>query len=191
MTLTSLALGEMTWTKRIAMVFAGAALISVAAQVSVPFYPVPMTLQTLAILAIGLAFGARMGAATVVTYLGYGLVGLPVFANGMNGVAFMGPTAGFLIGFVGMAYIAGLAAGRGVIVMALAALVAAALLYIPGLAWPMGVAGAFGLEVWGHDLAFGELLGAFMTPFLIGDAAKAVLAAVIVAGGVQALKHRA
>lgn len=191
MTLTSLALGELTWTKRAAAVIAGSVLIALASQVSVPFFPVPMTLQTLAILFVALAFGATMGATTVLTWLGYGLIGLPVFANGANGVAFTGPTAGFLVGFVGMAYIAGLAAGRGVVVMAVTALVASALLYIPGLVWPMGVAEALGLTVWGHDLAFGDLLGAFMTPFLLGDAVKAVLAALIVAGGVKALQARA
>ncbi|UWQ20675.1 biotin transporter BioY [Jannaschia sp. W003] len=190
MTLTSMALGQMNWTKRAALAVAGSVLIALAAQVSVPFYPVPMTLQTLAVLFVGLAFGARMGAATVALYLAEGLAGLPVFANGMNGVAFAGPTAGFLVGFVAMAAIAGLAAGRGLAAMIGAALVASAVLYVFGLAWPMGVAGALGVGVWGQDLATGELLGAFMTPFLLGDAIKAVLAAVIVAGGVKAL-HRA
>lgn len=191
MTLTSLALGEMTWTKRVVAAIAGAALISIAAQISVPFFPVPMTLQTLAILFVALAFGSNLGAVTVLTYLGYGLMGMPVFANGGNAAAFFGPTAGFLVGFVGMAYVAGLAAGRGLIVMAVTALVASALLYVPGLAWPMGVAETLGVQVWGHDLAISELLKAFMTPFLLGDAVKAVLAALIVAGGVKALRGRA
>lgn len=175
--------------RKLAIVLGGSILIAVAAQVSVPFFPVPMTLQTLAILAIALTFGARMGAATVIAYLGQGAMGLPVFANFGFGLPYMmGPTAGFLVGFVLMAYVAGLASGKGLAAMALASLAAAALLYIPGLAWPMGMAQVFGIDAGWASLSTERVLGAFATPFLLGDAVKAVLAAVLVYAGARALK---
>jgi biotin transport system substrate-specific component len=93
------------------------ALLTLSAKISVPFYPVPMTLQTLAVLLIGAAYGWRLGAATVILYLAHGFFGAPVFANTPPAVAgpmyFVGPTAGFLIGFVASAAIAGLAVERG------------------------------------------------------------------------------
>ena len=92
---------------RIGLIIAGTAILALAAKVQVPFWPVPMTLQTLAVLIVGLTFGARMGAVTLLAYLAEGASGLPVFAGGMNGVAFAGPTAGFLVGFVLMAWVAG------------------------------------------------------------------------------------
>lgn len=186
MTLTQAAFGADTFTKKLALVLGGSLFIALAAQVSVPFFPVPMTLQTLAILIVGLSFGARLGAVTVLAYLAEGAAGLPVFANMGAGPVYMaGPTAGFLLGFVGMAYVAGLAAGRGFAAMVLASLVAAALIYLPGLAWPLGVAQATGVEAGWAALSFDKVLGAFATPFLIGDTFKAVLAALAVAGGMK------
>ncbi|PYE85839.1 biotin transporter BioY [Pseudoroseicyclus aestuarii] len=167
------------------MVLGGSLAIAVAAQISVPMIPVPMTLQTLAILVVGLTYGARLGGATLLAYLAEGALGLPVFSNGGAGLAYMaGPTGGFLLGFALMAWLAGLLAenglGRGTLRLTLAALVPAAVLYLPGIAWltvltPLDLSGAF---------------TAGAAPFLIGDAVKAVLAAMIVSGGWAALKHR-
>ena len=188
MTLTQAAFGADTFTKKLALVVAGTMFIAIAAQISVPFFPVPMTLQTLAILIVGLSFGARLGAVTVLAYLAEGAMGLPVFANGGAGLAYMaGPTAGFLLGFIAMAYVAGLAAGRGVVPMLVASLVAAALIYIPGLAWPLGVASATGIDAGWAGLAANKVFAGFAQPFLLGDAVKAVLAALAVAGGMKLL----
>ena len=177
-----------------AMVLGGSLFIAIAAQISVPMYPVPMTLQTLAILLVGLSFGSRLGALTVIAYLAEGAMGLPVFANAMNGAAFFGPTAGFLVGFVGLAWVAGFAAERGlakgIVGTAIAGIVASALLYIPGIAWPMSVAQLSGIEAGWIGREFGSYYWAyFMAPFLIGDAVKAVLAALIVSGGWKVLKR--
>ena len=177
-----------------ALVVGGSLFIALAAQVSVPMIPVPMTLQTLAILLVGFAFGARLGAATLLAYLAEGAMGLPVFAQGMNGIAFFGPTAGFLVGFVGLAAIAGVAADRGVrgfVGTAAVALLASALLYVPGVLWAMSLAEMAGIDAakWGAD-SFGSVWTYYMAPFLIGDAVKAVLAALIVTGGWAALKGR-
>lgn len=175
-----------------ALVLGGSLLIAIAAQISIPMFPVPMTLQTLAILLVGFAMGSRLGALTVAAYLAEGLVGLPVFANAMNGAAFAGPTAGFLVGFIGLAWMAGFAAERGlangVVGTALAAVVASAALYIPGILWPMSVAGATGIEAGWIARDFGSYYWAyFIAPFLIGDAVKAVIAALVVTGGRKAL----
>jgi biotin transport system substrate-specific component len=179
---------------RALMVLGGSLFIAIAAQISVPMYPVPMTLQTLAVLLVGLTFGARMGALTVVAYLAEGAMGLPVFANGGSFTAFAGPTAGFLLGFVGLAWIAGLAADRGVkglVPTALVCLVASALLYLPGAAWAMAADALFGFDAskWGAD-NLSMIWAYYMSPFLIGDAVKAVIAALIVTGGWKALAGR-
>ena len=135
MTLAKALVPSQSLLARALMVVGGSLFIAIAAQISVPMLPVPMTLQTLAILIVGLTFGARMGALTVLAYLGEGAMGLPVFANGGNGAAFFGPTAGFLVGFVMMAAIVGYAADRGVkglVGTAAVALLASALLVHPG-----------------------------------------------------------
>ncbi|SDZ31415.1 biotin transport system substrate-specific component [Jannaschia faecimaris] len=190
MTLTAMALGRMTLMKQAALVLGGTGVLALASQVSVPFYPVPMTLQTLAVLSIGFAFGSRLGAITVLAWLAQAAMGAPVLSNFGNAATFFGPTAGFLVGFVGMAFLAGLASEKGLFKMAGMGLLASALLYVPGLAWPLGVAEAMGLQVWGQDLAFGALLDAFAMPFLLGDAVKAVLAAALVSGGLSVLRKR-
>lgn len=187
------ALSQLSLTKQAALVLASTMVIAIAAQVSVPFFPVPMTLQTLAILSVGFALGARLGAITLLTYLAEGAMGAPVFTNFGSAASLVGPTAGFLIGFVGMAWIAGLATDRGItgpVKLSLVAIAASLALYIPGLAWPLGVANAMGVSVYGADLSFAALTDVFMMPFLIGDIAKAVIAAVLVSGGLSWLRAR-
>ena len=193
MTLTHAAFGAGSVTRNAGLVLAGTVLIAIAAQVAIPFYPVPLTLQTLAILSVGLAFGSRLGAATVLAYLAEGAMGLPVFAGGGAGLAYMaGPTAGFLLGFVLMAYVAGLFAERSksFVVMAVGALLASALLYLPGVAWPMAVAQLFGISASWVGSSADVIWTHWVSPFLFGDAVKALLAALVVAGGWKALSAR-
>jgi biotin transport system substrate-specific component len=96
---------------------AGTALLTLSAKVQVPMWPVPMTMQTFAVLVIGAAFGWRLGVATVALYLAEGAFGLPVFANaperGMGLAYMMGPTGGYLIGFLVAAGVLGWLAERG------------------------------------------------------------------------------
>ena len=172
MTLTKALVPAPTLAQKAAMVLAGTALIAISAQISVPFFPVPMTLQTLAVLLVGFALGARLGALTVLAYVAEGAMGLPVFSGFKAGLG--GPTTGFLLGFVLMAFVAGWAADRGlrsVLGLAAVALLASARLYVPGVAW---LATAIGFE---------KAVAAGMLPFLAGDAVKAVLAALVVTGG--------
>jgi biotin transport system substrate-specific component len=102
-------------TARLAALSIGGALaLAVSAKAQVPFYPVPMTLQTLVVLIIGAAFGARLAAATVLLYLVEGLLGLQVFAGLSAGPAYMaGPTGGYLAGFLVAAALVGWLAERG------------------------------------------------------------------------------
>lgn len=194
MTLAKALVPSQSLVTRALMVLGGSLFIALAAQVQVPMIPVPMTLQTLAVLIVGLTYGARLGALTLVAYLAEGLMGLPVFAGGMNAIAFAGPTAGFLVGFVGMAAIAGYAADRGVkglVPTALVSLLASALLYVPGVAWAMSLAKVAGLDTaaWGAD-NFGMVWEYYIAPFLMGDVVKAAAAALIVTGGWAMLKGR-
>ncbi len=185
MTLSHALFPAMNRATQVALVLGGSLFIALAAQISVPMIPVPMTLQTLAILIVGLTFGARLGAATLFVYLAQGAMGLPVFANGAGTLAYMmGPTGGFLLGFWAMAWLAGLAADRGIakgfVSTAGVTLVLSALLYIPGLLWPAAVMGKTLDVLWLH----------WMSPFLAGDAVKAVIAALVVTGGWAVLKAR-
>lgn len=184
-TLTQAMIGHDGLVRKAGLILGGSLFIAMAAQVSVPFFPVPLTLSTLAVLIVGLTFGSRLGAAAVLAYLAEGAMGLPVFAGGMNGVSLVGPTAGFLYGYVGMAWLAGLVVerglARGAISTALCGIAISALLYIPGLAWPAAVMGTAAPELWAY----------WMAPFLIGDTVKAVIAAMVVWGGWKALAARA
>lgn len=180
--------------RKLGLVVGGSLFIALAAQVSVPFYPVPVTLQTLAILIVGLTYGSRLGAATLLAYLAQGAAGLPVFAGGASLTALWGPTAGFLVGFVGMAWLAGLAVekglAKGIFSTALCGIVISALLYLPGVAWPMYVAEAFDITGKWVGSSSSVIWQYWVSPFLLGDAVKAVIAAMVVWGGWQAHKKR-
>ena len=89
----------------------GSILLAISSKIKIPFYPVPMTMQTFIVLLIGIAFGWKLGVATISLYLFEGIIGLPVFSGtpekGLGLVYFTGPTMGYLIGFLIAAYIAG------------------------------------------------------------------------------------
>lgn len=117
-------LAALTWPTRpgetvgavraIVLVVLGTALMALSAKVSLPLPYVPMTLQTLVVLMIGAAYGRRLGSATMIAYLAEGALGAPVFAGPVGGIApLVGPTAGYLFGFVAAAFVAGSLAERG------------------------------------------------------------------------------
>ena len=155
------------------LTFAGSTLIALCAQVSVPFYPVPVTMQTFAVFLIGLTYGWRLGGITVALYLVEGAIGLPVFAGGKGGlIVLMGPTAGYLYGFFLAAVACGWFAERGfdrsyfkLIVPLLAGNV---LLYTSGLIWLGNFIG------WDKPV-----LDLGMYPFILGDLLKIAMAAVL------------
>ena len=100
--------------RSVILVVLGTALLTLSAKVNLPLPYVPMTLQTLVVLVIGAAYGWRLGSATLLAYLAVGAIGLPVFAGPVGGIApLAGPTAGYLFGFVGAAFVTGWLAERG------------------------------------------------------------------------------
>jgi biotin transport system substrate-specific component len=122
------------------VVVLGSVLMALSAKIQVPFYPVPMTMQTGVVLLIGGACGWRLGGLAMLAYLAEGLVGLPVFAGAIAGPAYMaGPTAGYLVGFVPSAALMGLAIERGwtrgLVGMAAALVVASLIPFVTGVAW--------------------------------------------------------
>jgi len=118
----------------------GTVLITISAKVKIPFYPVPMTMQTFVILLIGITFGHKIGLATVTLYLFEGIFGLPVFANspekGIGLAYFIGPTMGYLIGFLIAVYLSGLFKyDKGIINTFLKLIFSVSFIYILGLIW--------------------------------------------------------
>ena len=97
--------------KTFILIFVGTVALTISAKLKIPFYPVPMTMQTFIVLFLGLAFGYKIGLATVGVYLLEGIVGIPVFSNspekGVGLIYFTGPTMGYLIGFLSAVFFAG------------------------------------------------------------------------------------
>lgn len=181
--------------QNVVLVLVGTLVIAVAAKIKVPFIPVPMTLQTLAIVLIAASYGFRLGTLTIVAYLGEGLLGLPVFTNtpplAAGPLYFFGPTGGYLAGFVALAMIVGAAADRGwdrSVVRLFAAIVAGeVVMFALGFVWLAWFASlssdATGL---GADAAF----AGGVAPFIWGDLLKAALAAFLVPAAWSQLRRR-
>jgi biotin transport system substrate-specific component len=155
-----------------ALALLGTLVLVVSAKVQVPFYPVPMTLQTLAVLTLGALFGARLAAATVALYLGEGLIGLPVFAGAGAGPLYLvGPTGGYLVGFLLAAALVGWLAERGWTrgwLLALAAMTLGhVVIFVVGFAWLALALGA--AKAWAVGVA----------PFAAATLAKTLLAAAL------------
>ncbi len=97
--------------KYILVIFLGSILLTISSKIKIPFYPVPMTMQTFVVLFLGLAFGWKLGVTTIALYLFEGIIGLPVFSGtpekGIGLVYFTGPTMGYLIGFLVATFLAG------------------------------------------------------------------------------------
>jgi biotin transport system substrate-specific component len=171
----------------LALVLGGSIFIALCTQIAVG-YPVPVTGQTFAVLMVGALLGARRGALSVLTYLAEGAAGLPVFAHGRAGLAaLMGPTAGYLVGFVGAAYLVGMLAERGwdrrpgttISAMILGNVV----IYGFGLTWLGCLAYLLGKPVGGGVLAVG------LYPFLAGDMLKIALAAALLPAGWRLIRY--
>ena len=159
----------LTLTHKIALVIGGSILLALSAHVKVPFYPVPMTMQTMLVLLIGMAYGSRLGFATIMTYLAQGAIGLPVFASGA-GIAYMaGPTGGYLFGFAIAAFVVGLLAesgwGKNFATMAAAMVIGNVVIYAFGVSHLSSIVGDFSKAI-----QFG------LAPFIYGDLLKIVIA---------------
>lgn len=156
--------------RTIAICLGGAALMTLAAKVQIPFWPVPMTLHTMAVMAFAVAFGPRLAVSIFLTYLAAGAVGLPVFSGSPErgiGLAYMvGPTGGYLLGYlIASGLIGALAAGQGLVRRTLAMLIGMVPIYGLGMAW---------LALY---VPANQLFAAGVAPFLLGDLVKIALVA--------------
>ncbi len=162
--------------KQATLVVLGIVALAIAAKIKVPMWPVPITMGTFAVLSIGAAYGARLGFVTIMGYLLIGALGFDVFAGSSAEAAglsyMMGGTGGYLVGYVLATVALGALAARGwdrsVGRMAGALLIGNALIYVPGLIW-LGM-------LYGWDK---PILQWGLFPFLVGDAIKLVLAALL------------
>jgi len=164
-----------------ALVVFGSLLLAVSAQFKIPLYPVPVTGQTLVVLLIGMTYGPRLGGITLAAYLFEGALGLPVFAGGAAGAAvLMGPTAGYLFGFllaaIAMGYLAERGMGRTVVSTIAAMVIGNCVIYLCGALWLANFIG------------FGQAIAAGVLPFLYGDALKLVVAAGLMPWAWRAVK---
>src|SRR5918994_6011094 len=176
--------GTSKMLRAVILAFLGSALLTLSAKVQVPFYTVPMTMQTLVVLLVGMAFGARLGIATVALYLAEGAVSLPVFAGTPEkgiGLAYMtGPTGGYLLGFILAAALAGwiVERRRDAAGLALAVVAGSVAIYAPGVLWLATFVG------------FGRALELGLVPFLWGDLLKAGLAFTVALCGAALVRRR-
>ena len=140
--------------KKIILVFLGTVLLTISAKIKVPFYPVPMTMQTFVVVLIGITLGWKLGLTTIFLYLFEGAVGLPVFAGTPEkglGISYMiGPTGGYLVGFILSVFIAGFVnLNKNIFVKFLLITLSIFAIYITGVPWLAYLAGWEVAYVWG------------------------------------------
>ena len=155
--------------KSLITVILGSIILTISAKIKIPFYPVPMTMQTFVVLLLGISFGYKIAVATVGLYLLEGILGLPVFSNspekGIGIVYFTGPTMGYLIGFLFASFFAGYLNFRtGIFVIFLKLIFSVSFIYIFGIIWLGTLIG------WDKPII---QLG--VTPFLIAELLKILL----------------
>tara|TARA_B100001250_G_scaffold95149_1_gene79476 strand:- start:27 stop:578 length:552 start_codon:yes stop_codon:yes gene_type:complete len=154
--------------------FIGTILLTISAKIKIPFYPVPMTMQTFVVLFLGIAFGYKVGVATIFLYLLEGIAGLPVFSNspekGIGITYFVGPTMGYLIGFIFACFLAGyFKYNSNHIINFLKILISTSIIYVFGVIWLGTLIG------WDKPIL---QLGVF--PFLLAELFKILLLTLLV-----------
>ena len=167
--------------KSIFVIFLGSVALTISAKIKIPFYPVPMTMQTFVVLFLGLSFGYKIGLASVGLYLFEGIIGIPVFSNspekGVGLIYFTGPTMGYLIGFLIATFLAGYLNFRtNIFYIFLKLIISVSIIYILGVLWLGNLIG------WDKPvIQFG------VTPFLLAELFKISLLSII---GKKLLKLR-
>ena len=170
-----------------ALIAGGSIVVALSAQIAIR-HPIPVTGQTFAVLLLAALLGSRRGVLCLLTYLAEGLLGLPVFAQGRGGLAaFLGPTGGYLVGFVVAAWIVGVLSertwDRRVLSTVGAMILGTAVIYVCGLAWLFCLVRVFAKPLGGGVLAVG------LYPFLVGDLLKIALAAALLPSGWKIIRH--
>ncbi len=170
-----------------ALIAGGSFAIALSAQIAI-LHPVPITGQTFAVLMVAALLGSRRGSLCILAYLAEGLLGLPVFAEGKAGLAaFLGPTGGYLVGFIVAAWIVGALSERTWDRKVLGTVVAMVLgnfaIYACGLVWLLCLARVLAKPLGGGVLAIG------LYPFLAGDVLKIALAAILLPSGWRIIRH--
>ncbi len=164
-----------TWLSPVILVFVGNLALIASAKIQVPFFPVPLTLQTMLVVMIGATFGVRMGLAAIIVYLFEGLIGLPVFAgtplNGLGLAYILGPTGGYLLGFVFAAALSGYLINK----FNLKSLFGLFALFVLGHA----VIYLFGFSYLSSLIGFENAVKFGVIPFILGDIAKSAIGALI------------
>ena len=155
------------------VIFLGSVMLAISAKIKIPFYPVPMTMQTFMVLFLGVCFGYKIAISTVGLYLIEGVLGLPVFSNsperGVGLVYFTGPTMGYLIGFIFASFLASFVKFKdNYFIIFIKLVVAVSIIYILGVLW-------LGTLI-GWDKPIFQL---GVTPFLLAELFKIVLLTVI------------
>jgi len=169
-----------------ALMLLGTIALWLSAKIQVPLWPVPVTMQTFVVLTLGIAYGPRLAGATMLAYLAEGAIGLPVFAGSWSeggGIHHLvGPTAGYLMGFVVAAAIVGRLAelgwDRSAVSAAAAMVIGNLVIYALGLAWL------------GAQIGYGAAIEHGLAPFLVGDALKVALGAALLPLAWKALGRR-
>ena len=159
--------------KTFVVIFFGTIALTVSAKLKIPFYPVPMTMQTFVVLFLGIGFGYKIGLATVSVYLFEGIIGIPVFSNspekGIGLVYFTGPTMGYLIGFLLAVFFAGyLNLKNNIFIIFIKLIFAVSTIYLLGILWLGTLIG------WDKPLLH---LG--VTPFLLAELFKICLLTIL------------
>ena len=159
--------------KYILVIFLGSILLTISSKIKIPFYPVPMTMQTFVVLFLGMSFGYKIGLATVSLYLLEGIIGLPVFSNspekGVGIIYFTGPTMGYLIGFLFATFLAGYFNFKvNVFYTFLKLIISVSVIYILGIFWLGNLIG------WDKPII---QLG--VTPFLLAELFKVSILAIL------------
>ena len=159
--------------KYLLIIFLGSILLTISSKIKIPFYPVPMTMQTFVVLFLGMSFGYKIGLATVSLYLLEGIIGLPVFSNspekGVGIIYFTGPTMGYLIGFLFATFLAGYFNFKVNIFYAfLKLIISVSVIYILGVFWLGNLIG------WDKPII---QLG--VTPFLLAELFKVSILAIL------------
>ena len=175
---------QRSWLLDAALVVLFSAFVGLTAQVEIPLWPVPLTLQTLGVLFTGAVLGSQRGVLSLLLYLAEGLIGLPVFAGGASGIAqLLGPTSGYLVGFVVAAGVVGWLAERGwdrrLVWTVLAMVIGNLAIYALGVAW---------LAIFLGDLQAALVKGVLI--FVPGDLLKIALAALVLPGGWELARRR-